>query len=156
MRVSEVQTVEMVVDNHYACERRMTRYLLGFLLAMTQLLAPVLGTEQAVLCVHPDGSAMVESGEELVECHAVTSQTDQASLTTPQCRDIAIPAHTADQQIVARRGSDSVPLPLFVAQIASRILLPAPTSYWQGIDPRLRTFLPHHSLESLSTVILTI
>jgi hypothetical protein len=132
----------------------MARFLIGFLLAATQFLAPILGKDQAVLCMHPDGSALVESGEELIKCHSSTAETEDGILSAPQCRDFAIPAHATGQQIVTPRGSNFLQPQLFVAPFVSSSLdaVFAPVS--RCIDPRTTTLLAHNPLESLSTVVL--
>lgn len=134
----------------------MARYSVALFLAMVQLLTPVMGREQAVLCLHPDGSALVESGAELAKCHVSPTQAEEDSISAPQCRDIAIPVQAADQQTVRHRGSASSQFQLFAVSFVAPGIIAAYSHCFAGSALAITTIPAGNPLESLSTIILTI
>ena len=135
----------------------MSRCITILALLLTQLLAPAMSWRQAVLCVHPDGSAFVESPSELLECHGAASKSDDAGVSEQTCRDFAFPNIGQIAPTVSLRSSgiqfapQPYPIPF------------SPLDYFAQPIARLRRnviieFLGSSDaiLASLSTVILTV
>src|SRR5262245_11810473 len=107
----------------------MPRCFVILTLLLTQLFAPALASAQAVLCVHADGSAVVESVQQWQECHTGITEIDRSSVSAPACRDIPISGISIQQSIGARDSSHI--LQLWHAHAVSVGEVPSPPPPWR-------------------------
>jgi hypothetical protein len=135
----------------------MARHLTILGLLLTQLIAPTVAWGQAVLCVHADGSAFVESPDEWMECHTAAAKSSGAGVSEPSCQDFAIPSSVQIEKTVRPRTSSVLILQLCLTPIAPWSDLAHPPMSRRCLEAFANSIMPSDGvLASLSTVILTV